>query len=331
MFAMSSRAIGLLAQIEAGVLDDSVPLSTLLQKVIVLGGKAGSEKMREWARRELNGYVGSGVVLPDYRRIPSALYVRITNRVGYNAISQRISPSELPDFMTDDVDVEEAALGNSVGELEAIAAKGDEDGKPHFLSPSWGSILVDFLNKHAVMDGMSVVVAAYWEVSNASIKGLLVRVRAALAELVAELASLTPAGQEVPTQAAADQAIQFVITGERPTINVTSQHTNSGPNISAPGAQSAVLATGNGTAIGSQTASGENSTAVGSQAAHGEDATITGRDSTATVTSGEKAGGWWARLRKRGVFVAFFTVIGGIAGVIAAIVAVLSWIGWVPW
>jgi hypothetical protein len=44
---------GLLAQIEAGVLGDE-PLPSLLQKCIVLGGRAGSEKMRDWARKELN-------------------------------------------------------------------------------------------------------------------------------------------------------------------------------------------------------------------------------------------------------------------------------------
>lgn len=317
---MSSKTSGLLAQIETGVLDDSVPLSTLLQKIIVLGGKAGSEKMREWARNELNGYLGSDVVLPEYRRIASALYVRITNRAGYNAISQRISPSSLPDFMTNDVNVEEAALGNSIGELEALSAKGDEDGKPHLLSPPWANVVVDFLNKHAVMDEFSVVVAAYWEVYDASIKGLLVRVRTALAELVAELAYLTPVGQEVPTQAAADQAVHLVITGERPTINV-----------SAPGVQSAIVATGNGTAIGSQTASGENSTVVGAQAVHGNEATVAGRDIATATSPSQESEGWWTRLRKRGIFVAFFTVVGGIAGVIGAIVGVLSWVGWVPW
>lgn len=326
---MSSRPIGLLAQIEAGVLDDSVSLSSLLQKIIVLGGKAGSEKMREWARHELNGYVGSDVELPEYRRIHSALYARITNRVGFNGISQQINPSDLPDFMTEKADLEEAILGNGIGELEALVAQAEDSGKTHHLSPAWASVVVAYLNKHAVMNEFSVVAAVYWEVSNASLKGLLVKVRTALAELVAELASLTPDGQEVPTRAAADQATQYVITGERPTINITTQHTRTGANISAPSAQSAVLATDNGSAVGSQTASGANSTVVGPQVAHGDGATITGRDS-APAAPKEKEG-WWARLRKRGLFVALFTVIGGIAGVIGAIAAVLTLIGWVPW
>jgi len=60
-------------------------------------------------------------------------------------------------------------------------------------------------------------------VSNASILGLLVRIRTALAELVAELITLTPQDQEVPDKLAADQAVQFVITGDRATIHYSSQ------------------------------------------------------------------------------------------------------------
>ena len=44
------RGDGLLAQIQAGVADHRVPLSSLLQNSIVLGGQTGSEKMRDWAR-----------------------------------------------------------------------------------------------------------------------------------------------------------------------------------------------------------------------------------------------------------------------------------------
>lgn len=73
---MAHRQGGPLAQIEADVIDDTVPLSSLLQKCIVLGGGAGSEKMRAWARRELNGYAELGTV-PDYRRVPAVLMARM--------------------------------------------------------------------------------------------------------------------------------------------------------------------------------------------------------------------------------------------------------------
>jgi hypothetical protein len=63
------------------VVDDEVPLSSLLQKCIVLGRQARSEKMRDWARQELHGYVGADTV-PDYRHIPAALMAVITNSAG---------------------------------------------------------------------------------------------------------------------------------------------------------------------------------------------------------------------------------------------------------
>jgi AbiTii-like protein len=84
---MANKRSGLLAQIERDVVDDRVPLSSLLQKCIVLGGQAGSEKMRDWARRELNGYAGAGTV-PEYRHFHAVLMAVITNSAGYNAITQ---------------------------------------------------------------------------------------------------------------------------------------------------------------------------------------------------------------------------------------------------
>ena len=75
---MAHKRGGLLAQIEADVVDDRVRLSSLLQKCIVLGGQAGSEKMRDWARRELNGYADADTV-PDYRHVHAVLMAVITN------------------------------------------------------------------------------------------------------------------------------------------------------------------------------------------------------------------------------------------------------------
>ena len=326
---MSSKATGLLAQIEAGLLDDSTAVSSLLQKVIVLGGKAGSEKMRDWARQELNGYAHSDI--PQYRKLRVPLYARITNRAGYNPISQLISRSLLPKALDKIADVELLNLGTGVGELEAMVEAGDRTNEPHRLSPVWADVLVNFLNKHGT-DEFSKVSFLYWDVPNASIKGVLVQVRMALAELVAELVSMTPEGQDIPTQLAADSSIQFIVTGERPVINVTSQHTATGPNVSAQSSESAVAvaATGGGTAIGQQTASGDNASVAGTQSTHGHNAAVSGHSSAPPAAPGERRG-FWRRLREWGLFVAFFTVIGGIAAIVSVIVAVLDWLDWTPW
>jgi hypothetical protein len=317
---MVHKGEGLLSQIEAGVLDDTVPLSSLLQKCIVLGGQARSEKMRDWARRELNGYAGAETV-PEYRHIPSALMVRITNNGGYNGGVTRIDPFVFPRQIRETVDLEDAVLGGGIGELEALAS---QDTDEHSLIPPWAGFIANRLNE-SHMGPNSRVADVYWAVSSASVRGLLVRVRTALAELVAELAVLMPQDQEVPDKLAADQATQFVITGDRATINYTSQHaTGSGTNAAAASG-SVTVAGASGTAIGSQIASGANSSLVGTQVAQGDHSASAGRDAASTGTPGQPAKeSWWARLRKRGMIVAFATII--VAGV-----AVFTWIGWTPW
>lgn len=316
---MGRKRDGLLAQIETGVLDETVPLSSLLQKCIVLGGQAGSENMRDWARRELNGYGGEETV-PNYRHIAAPMMALITNSAGYNGLAQRIHDHVFPEqirefFQEKGFDLEDAVLGGGIGELEALARR---DADVHKLSPQWSTFVLEALNRFNMRPG-SVVAAVYWEVSDASIKGLLVRVRTALAELVAELVSLMPEDQAVPDKRAADAAVHLVITGDRNTINYISQESAS------DGANTVTVAGSDATAIGSQTASGANSSAVGSQAVRGDCSVVAGRD----APNGDRAeppekDGWWARLRKRGALVAIFTVIAGV-------VAVFTWIGWIPW
>jgi hypothetical protein len=186
------------------------------------------------------------------------------------------------------------------------------------------------------MASNSRVAEVYWSVSNASIRGVLVRVRTALAELVAELITLTPQDQEVPDKFAADDAVQFVITGDRPVIHYSRQQAaDGGTNVMVVGDPSTGTVTvsgAHGSAIGSQAANGANSTATGTQAVHaGRDAATAGHDATVTG-AGDQFGkeGWWARLRKRGMIVAFATIVDAIAAVGGTIVGVWVWLGWKP-
>ena len=72
------------------------------------------------------------------------------------------------------------------------------------------------------------VADVYWSVPSVAIQGVLVRIRTALAELVAELITLTPQDQEVPDRTAADQAVQFILTGDRSMIHYTVQQAADG-------------------------------------------------------------------------------------------------------
>jgi hypothetical protein len=344
MPAMVHKRGGPLAQIQADVLDHTVPLSSILQKCIVLGGQTGSEKMRAWARQELNGYAHPDTV-PDYRRVPAALMARITNSAGYGGGSVRFDASvfsaPLREKIREKIDLDNIIFGEGIGDLEAMASQAKDE---YTLVPSWATLIAQTLNEHNMTPG-SRVADVYWSVSKPAIRGVLVRVRTALAELVAELIMLTPEDQEVPDQRAADQAVHLAVTGDRPTIYLTSQHADGGGTNLAVGGGSApesvIVSGAHGTAVGTQTASGTNSSVVGSQLANGagssvaggtamradHDVVAAGQDATITSATDQPVKeGWWARLRKRGVVVSLAIIITAIAAVVAIAIS----LGWKP-
>lgn len=65
---MRLRERSVLDEIERDALDSNVPVADTLRKVVALGGKVGSTELREWASRELRGYIGTDAELPGYRK-----------------------------------------------------------------------------------------------------------------------------------------------------------------------------------------------------------------------------------------------------------------------
>jgi hypothetical protein len=205
---MAKRRGGPLAQIEADVLEGRMPLSSLLQRCVVLR-QDGSEALQDWARWELNGY-GDAPTVPDYRHVHAALMAVITNNAGYNPITQRISEGVFPDQIRDVIretvgDIEDAVIPYGIGMVEELAGQGTD---MHRLGPPWSIVMADTLNQFNMAPN-SRVAEVSWSVSNASIRGILVRVRAALADRVAELIALTPQDQDVPDKQATAQTIQL--------------------------------------------------------------------------------------------------------------------------
>jgi hypothetical protein len=229
MVGMTDRRDGLLAEIVAGVHDDTVSLASLLQKCVLLGRRTGSEKLREWARQELHGYDGK-VMPPEYRRHRAQLKAWVTNEGGFNGMYQPLPASDLADSLGHDIAWETVPLHQGVGELEEIAG-----GESDFirLTPSWEDGVVEYLNN--INRGRNTrIVHVFWEVARVSIRGMLVRIRTVLAELVAELEFATPEEQPIPDKAATDQAVQLTVTGSNNVLNVSSQHaTGGGTNTAA--------------------------------------------------------------------------------------------------
>lgn len=203
----------LIAQIERDALTDSVPLSSALRKCLVLGGKAGSAALRDWATRELHGYHGADD-LPDYRVIHAPLL--IDGIAGnYQVTRQPWARSALPDFAQERIS-ERLDLREGVGALEALVRQ--EDIK---IAPPMASDLVRYMNAENE-NPYQHIVSLYWAVAPSAIEGVIDRIRTALTQLVAEMrANMANSTDAIPSTEAANQAVQVVVTGKRSQVNVT--------------------------------------------------------------------------------------------------------------
>ena len=218
---MLRRSSRLIDEVEQDALDGSVPISTALRKLVALGGQADSAELREWASRELRGYVGADVSVPDYRQPGATLRIDGATS-GAMITGQLISPSELPDPVDKHID-ETVPLNGGIAEIEAMieAAKRDKRGEVKLALPR-GQDVVRLMNYKIQQRGDSDrVTAIYWSVSHVTLEGVLDQIRTRLVELVAEMRAAMPDEAAVPSSDAADNAVCVVIHGGKPRVSVT--------------------------------------------------------------------------------------------------------------
>jgi AbiTii len=210
MSLMARREQNLLVEIERDALDEAVPLAVVLRKCIILGGRSGSERLRDWATLELKGYHGDED-LPDYRVIAAPLMVDGFSG-NLHVTHQQIAPSSLPEFAREHI-TERVELRDGVGGIEALAAQ-----EPIKLMPAGASDLTRLMSAEA--GPYRHVESLYWSVSPSAIKSTLDQIRTSLAQLVAELRATTPSGEEVPSAEAADQAVNVILGGKRNRLTI---------------------------------------------------------------------------------------------------------------
>jgi hypothetical protein len=217
----------LVAQIERDALDDSVPVATALRKCVALGGKSGSEPLRDWATRELQGYDGNDE-LPTYRIIAAPL--RIDGLAGnYQVTGEQLAASAIPDFARDVIS-EKVHLREGVGAIEAMTKMAEIK-----LQPPGASDLARLMNAER-QDPSRQIVALYWAISHATIEGVLDQIRTALTQLVAELRASMPGGEDVPSAEVANNAVSVIVSGRRARANVTvAQASASSGDVAAAG------------------------------------------------------------------------------------------------
>lgn len=224
----------LLNEIERDLLDGA-PAADVLRKLIVLGGRAGSSELRDWASQELRGYRGDAD-LPDYRKVPAAIQMDAV--VGRGQITgQMVAPEQLPEFVRKEI-TNEVSFHQGIGEIQAIISSGvSSKNMVHFALP--GSQIVAGMIDKASGNPYQHVTNIYWSVSTAALEGLVDQVKTRLAELLGELRAATPAAEEVPTAVQAANAVNVVVHGRGNRVqvahgqegNISSTDVRTGDNV----------------------------------------------------------------------------------------------------
>lgn len=219
---MALRRPGLLDEIERD-LERDAPIAKTLRKIVLLGGRVGSAELREWAGRELRGYLPDDE-LPSYRVLHPLLQADFISRSAM-VEHQTVSPEEFPEWARDRLR-EPLRLMKGIGEIERMGETAT--GAMIKLSPVGASELMLLVNK--AVGHINKVTAIYWSVSVVEIEGIVDQVRTRLVELAAELRAATPRGQEAPTADAANRAVTIVAKG-RSTVNYLASGDNGSNSV----------------------------------------------------------------------------------------------------
>jgi AbiTii len=226
-----NRETSLLSQIEDEALKGESDLPSALRKCVALGGRSGSEALREWAIGELKGYVGASE-LPRYRTVGAPLAISGATMNGI-IDGQTIGPMSLPDGIREHVKEEVPLRGPITEIVEAVAnARRKGDSVVRFSLPS-GSDVATLMNHEATrrdpfLGPTQRITSLYWEVHTSSLVGVIEAVRTTLVELVSEIRAGMPDDAAIPSKALTDHAVSIAVTGSRNRVQVTAASSSGG-------------------------------------------------------------------------------------------------------
>ena len=179
------------------MLDESEPLAGLLRKCLLLGAETGSVALRNWARKELNGYREEDEV-PEYRRL-SGVPISVNSISGNTwATGQTISRFQLPQEAWEYVP-ETMSFKQPVEELEQLAAQKSLSFSSPGLSMAqtiWNGQLGPFQS----INGLS------YTMTGSVVAGMVGQIRTQLVDIIADLTADTPMS-ELPSKGQVDAAV----------------------------------------------------------------------------------------------------------------------------
>lgn len=193
------------------MLDESEPLAGLLRKCLLLGAETGSTSLRDWARRELNGY-GDEDDVPEYRSIPEVPISADSISGNVWATAQTFHRLQLPAEAREHLP-EALHFRQPVEELERLAEqKSLSFGAPGltYAHSVWNRELGPFQR----------IVGLRYVVTGSVFAGMLGRIRTQLVDIIADLTADTPLA-EVPNKERVDAAVDARIGHTGDVYNTT--------------------------------------------------------------------------------------------------------------
>ena len=215
---LNSEAAAPLKALRVRVLEENARLSGLLRLCLAVGAATGSDRLRTWARQELNGY-SLDDDLPSYRRLP--LLLRRDMLVGtWQLTNQSITPHHVPKdlrhFVPDTADFRQPidALEREAASTSATLTYGNHGFAA--LATRWTAQLPAFQR----------VTAVYFTATPSTLAGLVGHIRTNLVELVADMTQDLPF-DSLPEKEKVDSVVTQHIHGDY-TSYVTSMKSNNG-------------------------------------------------------------------------------------------------------
>ena len=201
----------LLTSLRQHMLNENEPLAGLLRKCLLLGAETASDSLRQWARKELNGY-DENDELPGYRKLTVPPLSADTMNGNTWATNMTYSVVQLPTKAREAIgDV--FLLHQPVEELEQIATKKSPsftNGPLTYAQHVWNQELGPFQR----------VINLQLTFSGSMFAGVLGQIRTQLVDMIADLTASTPLA-ELPRREAVDAAVSTHIGVQ---YNTTIQH-----------------------------------------------------------------------------------------------------------
>jgi AbiTii len=216
-----------LDRLEKLVLDRTTLLSDVLRVVVMLADRTNASELRTWALNELSGYPGLSV--PEYRRVKARIIeqIQVFSAPMNRPFNVHSVPEEVREYFTDVVPLNQGVdtLEYLVNECEAQHRQIDLQ---HYASDPYAAMW----NKNPRR--AYTVLALYWTLSPAVVRGVIGEIRSRVAALVSDLRADVSTNDGLPSAEQAEQALRNIVgkaTFNGP-VNFFTGHTKTGDIVS---------------------------------------------------------------------------------------------------